>query len=84
MRMHAGESQRLKKKQINTTAPFVVLQDKLKKLCTDFRYSAGEISALQFAAAEIWTVSDEVSSLKEQIAAVSPRTGCTTAFDEVR
>jgi hypothetical protein len=69
MRMHAGESRRLKKRQINTTTPFVVLQDKLKQLSTDFGRLAGEASTFRSVAAEMRTLSDEVSGLKEQLGA---------------
>jgi hypothetical protein len=64
-----------------------VLQDKLKQLSTDFGRLTGEVSTLRSVAAEMRTLSDEVSGLKEQIAAVL-REGVaeqlSTKFDELR
>jgi hypothetical protein len=47
------------------------LQNKLKQLSTDFGHLAGELSALQSAAAENEGLSREVSALRTQIAAGS-------------
>jgi hypothetical protein len=44
------------------------LQDKLKQLSTDFGRLTGEVSTLRSVAAEMRTLSGEVSALKEQIA----------------
>jgi hypothetical protein len=59
----------LKKKTDQHDSAIAVLQDKLKQLSTDFGRLTGEGSTLRSVAAEMRKLSDEVSVLKEQIAA---------------
>jgi hypothetical protein len=76
------------KGQINTTAPFVVLEDKLKQLSTDFQRLAGEVSTLRsVAAGNADTLRRGFRSEKKGIAAgLRERTAeqFSTRFDELR
>jgi hypothetical protein len=65
----------------------VILQDELKQLSTDFGRLVGEVSTLRSASAEIRTLSNEVSDLKEQIAVgLRERVAeqLSTKFDDLR
>jgi hypothetical protein len=82
-----GRIAALEEKANQQNRAIVVLQDKLKQLSTDFGRLTGEVSTLRSVAAEVRTLSDEFSGLKEQIAA-GLREGfaeqLSTKFDDVR
>jgi hypothetical protein len=63
-----GRIARLEEKSKEQNRAIAVLQDKLKQFSTDFGRLTGEVSTLRSVAAEMRTLSDEVSGLKEQIA----------------
>jgi uncharacterized coiled-coil protein SlyX len=82
-----GRIAALEEKTKQQNRAIAALQDKLKQLSTDFGRLTGEVSTLRSVAAEVRTLSGEVSGLKEQIAAVL-REGVaeqlSTKFDDLR
>jgi hypothetical protein len=78
-----GRIAALEEKTDQHDSAIAVLQDKLKQLSTDFGRLTGEVSTLRSVAAEMRTLSDEVSGLKEQNAAGFHEGVCGTAFDRV-
>jgi ABC-type transporter Mla subunit MlaD len=70
MKSLSGEVSKLRTQTVEMLFAFAVLQNKLTQLSTNFGRLAGEFSTLRSAAAEIGTLSGDVSALKRQISAV--------------